>query len=222
MPNARTLAIAAALGVLVLAVGALVRTPSAPAAGPSPLAAPSSVASTVSPRAAVTPVPTHAVVPAVPTATPTTADPTGEVAESVPPALGTETAGWTHVLAALSARRTAAFTAADPDLLSAVYVDTASQRQADADTAAVLRRDGVRPAGLATTVVSATVIESGASSAAGAGVTIRLVDTRSAYDIVDATGAIVRTVPARAERVWRVRLVAEHGEWQIASIAAAS
>jgi hypothetical protein len=200
-----------ALGVLVLAVGALVRTPSAPAAGPAAVIATASAAPAARPAVPAT---------TIPATTPPSAVPSASLAEPVPPALGTETAGWTHVLAALSERRTTALMAADDALLSGVYVDTATPRQADADTIAELRVEGVRPDGLATTVVSATVIESGAASAGG--VTLRMVDTRAAYDLVDATGAVVRSVPARDAQAWRVRLVAEHGEWQIASIAAAS
>jgi hypothetical protein len=44
---------------------------------------------------------------------------------------------------------------------------------------------------------------------------VTITDMRSAYQLVDATGAVVASQPARGARTWRVHLVQVAGTWLV-------
>jgi hypothetical protein len=118
------------------------------------------------------------------------------------------------VLAALDARRAAAFTdpvLADPgdwaDPGCACY-------RADADRLDVLARAGRRLRGAAVELVSVTLARAGPGRRAE----LLVVDRLPAYDEIAAGGAAARHWPARGLLRWRVTVVDRGGGWRFAAI----
>jgi hypothetical protein len=173
-------------------------TPRAPTVVPSVPTAP-----TPAPAARTTTAPAG---PAAPTATPA---PTVTPAPTLDPS-----ARWSAVLAALDDRRAAAYAAADPDLLRAVYSPGAAltlERERVAGLAAAGERIvGLRPRYTALRVTTATP----------ARVTLALTDVLPAYRRLDARGSVVEQYAGRGPAGWSLTLRRVGAEWRIESVTA--
>ncbi|HWB67885.1 MAG TPA: hypothetical protein VG708_13760, partial [Mycobacteriales bacterium] len=187
-PIPRRLVIAAvAIGVLVaaVAVGAASARSHQPSAATLPI-----------PRS--TAHPTHPPATGVPSWTP-------PAAPHRPPA-----ATWRRVVANLEAARAAAFDAADPGRLHAVYRSGVPGLAADRSRIDRLAARGERISGFTTTVQRARPL-----SRSNGHVRLRVVDRLSPYRIVDNTGRVVRRGRGRGARPELLQLVRTASGWRI-------
>jgi serine/threonine protein kinase len=159
----------------------------------------------------------------------TAADPPASPAPSVGPATSSaiepaavpslaDSTDWLSVLAALDSSRDAAFADADVNELDAVYVPGSAALATDRAALGRLIGAGQRVHGLRFALRSVQLVAQSADE-----VTLTVVDTLAAYDVVDAGGATA-SVPGRGVRTWTVVLHAQstsQHHWLIASVAAA-
>ena len=133
--------------------------------------------------------------------------------EPAPARAASAARSWADVLVALDAARSAAFAAGDVDGLAAVDLPGSAAARSDRRALDRLVRAGVRPRGLRLDVAVAGVIGTDAAR-----VRLRVVDARPSYELVDASGAVVRSVAARPARAWRVELRAVGEQWRVARV----
>jgi serine/threonine protein kinase len=122
---------------------------------------------------------------------------------------------WSSVVGALDHTRDVAFADADANELDAVYVPGSLALATDRATLGRLVGAGQRVQGLQFSLQSVRVVSQTATA-----VTLTVVDTLAAYDVVDAGGATTR-FPGRGVRTWTVALRAQPAGaegWQIASV----
>ncbi len=121
---------------------------------------------------------------------------------------------WTAVLRDLDLARGAAFANADATVLA--QVDAPGSPALRDDTAAVraLADAHVQARGFAVSTSSVTV-----ESATSSDVVLRIVDQRSAYDLVDSDGVVVASQPPRPSSPWQVHLVRVGTTWRVHDIA---
>jgi len=117
---------------------------------------------------------------------------------------------WSVVVQELDVARSAAFADADPTVLSGVDAPGSPALASDLLAVRALAVGHVQARGY--TLASAAV-QLVSASAGDAVVTIT--DTRSAYQLVDASGVVVASQPARAARTWLVHLVDVDGTWLV-------
>jgi hypothetical protein len=181
------------------------------------------------PAAAVTPVPTIRAAPnptirAAPTPTDPTPTPPTPTAVSPPtpaptpstPEPGADAQRWQAVLAGLDGRRSAAFAAADPALLTEVYVQGSTPYAADLATLGRLEKAGNRVRVLRHELQEVRVLTSTADR-----VTLALTDRMPAADVLDASGTVIGSDPGRGAMSWRVMLVSSADGWRIGDLQAA-
>jgi hypothetical protein len=120
---------------------------------------------------------------------------------------------WSSVLTRLDARRQQAFAAADKRLLGGVYSDGAPPAAADARAIESLIAARARAVDVRHELRAVREVRTGGGRAE-----LDVTDRMPAYRIVAADGAVVRTVPARGDRTFRVTLVRAAGQWRIATI----
>jgi len=123
---------------------------------------------------------------------------------------------WAVVLRELDERRTRAFARADGDGLTAVYLRGSPALREDQADVARLAAAGLRARGLRMIIGSVRVRETAPGK-----VVLEVSDRMSPYDIVDRSGRVVRAIPGRGDRPWRVTLVPARdavGEWRISRI----
>ena len=123
--------------------------------------------------------------------------------------------GWRRVLSVLDARRGLAFAHADATLLDRVYL--AGSRPLAADVLAVrsLAAAGATAPGVRHEVTGLRV-----DSADSRHAELQITDRMPAYRIVGRGGAVLRSVPSRVERAFRVGLVGTEQGWRIVTITA--
>jgi hypothetical protein len=122
-------------------------------------------------------------------------------------------AEWTRRLTELYERRAAALASGAPDLLDDVYVAESPLLAADRDTLSSLAAAGETLRGFSPAVVRAEVAD---EEATGVRVTLDVVDTWPAYDVVAVTatdGPALRSVSARGEAEVRMTLVETERGW---------
>jgi serine/threonine protein kinase len=154
---------------------------------------------------------------------PSVRSPAGATPTSRPPAAspaaraGTD---WRAVLQRLGATRARAFRRADPALLRRVYVPGVRPLDHDWATATRLREQGLRARGLRERVLIARLVGARPDpEPAGARVQLMLVDSLSAYRIVDRrTGRLVALGAARPREVLRVSLTRTAAGWRIGAV----
>jgi eukaryotic-like serine/threonine-protein kinase len=172
-----------------------------------PVASPASPASAIG---SATPSATESVA-----ATPSATDPTPAASAA---AMASSSPDWLAVMGGLDRSRDGAFADADADELAAIYVPGSAALATDRAALGRLIGAGQRVRGLRFALRSVQLIAQSADE-----VTLTVVDTLAAYDVVDAGGATTR-VPGRGVRTWTVVLHAQptsEQHWLIASIAAA-
>lgn len=146
---------------------------------------------------------------------------------------------WWEVVGILDERRTAALEALDERGVGRYAAEGSAAWSADLALIEDLRGRGVTPVGLATDLIAiesapslAPVDEQqgagdpravGSDPEGGGGVSLVIVDRRSAYELQDSSGATVAGVPASAARRWRLTLVPggegdDEVAWRVASI----
>lgn len=197
---------AAGLGVAVLVgIRWAEATAPAPARGVGPMVSGPSVSGPVHERLTPIPVPARA------------------QAEALLQGIEPAEADWVHVLRELDARRSTAFARGDPAGLSGVYAPGSAALREETAELRQLRRAGLRTRGLWLAVRTAAVRE-----VTSGRVVLNVVDQMPSYDLVNGRGQVVRRVPGRGDRSWRLTLVplakgAEDardmtGGWRIAEI----
>ncbi len=117
---------------------------------------------------------------------------------------------WRLILGTLDAHRESAFATAEPRLLDEVYVPDALPLAADQQSIQVLREAKATASGVRHDIRRVRVVTMGDTH-----VRVEMTDRMPAYRIVNAAGATLRTVPARAERVVLVDLERTATGWQI-------
>jgi hypothetical protein len=120
---------------------------------------------------------------------------------------------WSAVLAALDARRAAAFARADARLLTSVYAPDSAPLAVDERSIRSLRSVGAVAVGVRHEIRQVRPLGAGAARSR-----LRFMDRMPAYRIVDVRGATVRTVPARAERLFTVELIRVATGWRIVTV----
>jgi len=129
-------------------------------------------------------------------------------------------AGWAAVLDGLDARRSEAFARADAGLLDAVYTPRAPARLVDAEAVRSLAAAGARATGVRHELRSARpAAGTGAGPGAGDRATLVVTDRMSAYRVVGPGGRVLRAVPARGDRTFRVEVQRTTEGWRIAAVA---
>ena len=140
--------------------------------------------------------------------------PAASVAPSVAPSVAASAApAWDEVLDELDAARAAAFSTGDVAALSAVYAAGSPGLSSDTALLQDLVDRGQTAHGLRHEVRSVEVLDSGADT-----VRLRVVDTLSAYEIRDGSGAVVSTAPARGEKSFLVELVQTVDGWRLVEV----
>jgi hypothetical protein len=117
------------------------------------------------------------------------------------------------VLAALDVRRAAAFARADARLLASVYAPGSLPLAVDERSIRTLRAAGATAVG-----VRHEIRRVRTPVAAAARFRLEFTDRMPAYRIVDARGATLRTVPARAEQAFTAELVRVATGWRIVTL----
>ena len=130
---------------------------------------------------------------------------------SAPPAVH----DWTALLHDLDLARAAAFANADPTVLGSVDAPGSPALASDVAAVRALAGAGLQAQGYAVTTSAVSVV-----TVATDDVGLDVVDSRSAYSVVDGTGAVVGEQPARPSQHWRVHLVRVGGTWLVHDVRA--
>lgn len=120
------------------------------------------------------------------------------------------------MLASVDAARAEAFAALDREGLRAAVVPGSTAWQADIAVLEALVAAGVRPVGQRWELLEVEEVEVGGTRAV-----LRVVDRRTAYDMVDSAGVVVAHRGARGRSAWRVEIAGGPGRWRVASVVAA-
>lgn len=132
------------------------------------------------------------------------------VADTSPP-------DWRAVVSRLDADRAAAFAAADPDRLDAVYLPGSTAYDADLATISSLQSRGLHARGFTATVEDVAAEQRSATTAQ-----LRVVDRLSGYDLVDLTGHVVGHGDPRPPRTFTMWLRRGASGWRVARVSAVS
>lgn len=127
------------------------------------------------------------------------------------------TSDWWPVLGELDRRRGAALAAADVEAVSGYAAADSAYRDSEIRLLERVKNQSLSPRGWATTLVAVESVRELAggptgepaptSSSGPAAVRLTVVDRRSRYDLVDPSGAVVRTVAASGKRRWQLTLI---------------
>ena len=142
--------------------------------------------------------------------------PLGAVAAAASPAVPSPAStapDWAALLDGLDGARAAAFAAADPEALAAVYAPGSAGLAADRRLVEQLAAAGQSAHGLRHSVRSVDVLEASADRAR-----LRVVDVLAAYEVRDAAGAVVRRSPSRGEAPYAVDLVRTAAGWRLVQV----
>ncbi|MFI5101038.1 MAG: hypothetical protein ACHQE5_11100, partial [Actinomycetes bacterium] len=135
------------------------------------------------------------------------------------PAVPTATSppDWARVLDDLDTARAAAFADADDHALSSADAPGSPAMVRDLATVRALAARGVQAEGFRITVLSVQPLFVGPQ-----GAVLDVTDRRAGYDLVDATGTVVSSQPARSTARWRVELVRSQAGWRVRDVRSAS
>ncbi len=120
---------------------------------------------------------------------------------------------WWGVLGAIDARRASALEALDDSSLGEYTEPDSPAWAADVALLDELRAHGLRPVGLVTRLIDIRPFSAHLDDAE-----LRVVDERSAYDLVDASDEVVASRPATGPRAWSVRLRRHLGIWRLIDV----
>lgn len=109
---------------------------------------------------------------------------------------------WRAVLVELDRRRAGALQARDQAGLAKYAAPGSAAWQSDARLIAELAKRSLRPVGLATRIVAVEDVRLGDE-----GASIKVVDERGSYQLVDRSGEVKQRVAGTGQRRWRVKLV---------------
>jgi hypothetical protein len=129
---------------------------------------------------------------------------------SAVPVRAPEAAVWRQRVQGLDAARSAVFARADPARLRDVYEAGSPAAAADAARVAALASAGAIAPGVRHDVLGLRVV-----SATRRRARLELTDRMPGYRVLDRQGRVLRTVPPRAARTFRVDLVASPSGWRI-------
>jgi hypothetical protein len=135
---------------------------------------------------------------------------------AAPPGSVADTATWRGRVLALDAARSAVFARGDPARLREVYAAGSPAAVADAAAVAALTTVGAVAPGVRHEVLRVRVLAATPSRAR-----LELTDRMPGYRVLDRRGRVLRTVPPRPARTFRVDLVASASGWRIAAVGAA-
>jgi len=122
-------------------------------------------------------------------------------------------ASWRDALEVLDQRRSAAFAAGDGAMLAQVYAAGSAPLERDSAALAELADRGLRATGLSQQLDEVTLVSVDTDTA-----TVRVVDQLAPYQLVDAAGTTVESVPGRGPATWVITLTSEPGGWVIAQV----
>ncbi len=125
--------------------------------------------------------------------------------------------GWAQLLDDLDSARAAAFADADDHALSSADAPGSPAMARDLAAVRALAAHGVQAKGFRITVLSVRALSVGPQVAV-----LDVTDRRAGYDLVDGTGAVVSSQPARGPARWLVDLVRSRSGWLVRDVRSAS
>ena len=124
---------------------------------------------------------------------------------------------WASVLDDLDTARAAAFADADDHALSSADAPGSPAMVRDLAAVRALVARGVQAEGFRIAVLSVQPLSVGPQVAV-----LDVTDRRAGYELVDATGTVVSSQPARSTARWRVELVRSQAGWRVRDVRSAS
>jgi hypothetical protein len=137
-------------------------------------------------------------------------------APPAPAATAADAGAWRDRVRTLDAARSVVFARGDAARLRDVYVVGSPGAVSDAAAVAALTTAGAVAPGVRHEVLGLRVLSATPSRAR-----LELTDRMPGYRVLDRRGRVLRTVPARAARTFRVDLVRASSGWRIAAVSAA-